>query len=70
MFTSADNADNIDLGDDENINGGGNSSDNDAENRTNQRDNNKEELDPSRIERILLYYSDDELTDHHNGDDR
>ena len=60
----------LDLRDDEHSNGAGGRSDNDAENSTNQRDNNKEELDPSRIERILLYYSDDELTDHHNGDDR
>ena len=70
MFTLAANATDLDIGDDENINGGGNSSDNDAENRTNQRDNNKEELDPYILENLRSDESDDELTDHHNGDDR
>ena len=69
MFTSAANAADLDLIDDENSNGGGDSSDDDAENSTNQRDNDKEELDPSRLEDFLLDDSDYELTEHHTGAD-
>ena len=50
-------------------NGGGDRSDDDAENSTNQRDNYGEEFDPFRIEKLLLYDSDDELTEHHAGAD-
>ena len=69
MFTSAANATDIDRGEDENINGGGDSSDDDAENSTNQRDNDEEELDPYRLENILLYDIDDDITEHHAGSD-
>ena len=69
MLASEANTDDLDLSDDKNINDGGDSSDDDAENSTNQRDNNKEELDLSRLENLLLYYSADELTEHHNGND-
>ena len=51
--------DDLDVGNDENSNGVGNRSYYDAENSTNQRDNDEEELDPSRLENLLLYYSDD-----------
>ena len=69
MLASEANTDDLDLSDDKNINAGGDSSDDDAENSTNQRDNDKEELDLSRLENLLLYYSADELTEHHNGND-
>ena len=59
----------LDLGDDKNINNGGNSSDDDAENSTNQRDNYEEELDPYRLENLLLDDSDDNLTKHRAGVD-
>ena len=69
MFTSAANAAELDISDDENSNDGGDNSDDDAENSTNQRDNDEEELDPSRLEINLLDDSDDELTEHHAGAD-
>ena len=69
MFTSAANTADLDLSDDENSNGGGDSSDDHSENSTNQRDNDEEELDPSRLENLLLDDSDDELTEHQAGDD-
>ena len=62
------NASDLDLSDDEKSNGGGDSSDDDAENTTNQRDH-KEELDPSRLENLILDDSDDTLTEHHAGAD-
>ena len=65
MFTSTENATDLDLGDDEKSNGGGDSSDDDAGNIINQRDNDEEELDPYRLENLLLDDSDDELTEHH-----
>ena len=52
-----------------NSNVSGDRSDDDAGNRKNQRDNDKEKLDPSIIENLLIYDSDDELTDHHAGAD-
>ena len=70
MFASATNAADLDIGDDDKSNGGGDSSDDDAENSTNQRDNDEEELDPSRLENLILDDSDDELTEHHAGADR
>ena len=42
MFTLTDNAADLDISDDEKSNGGGDSSDHDVENRTNQRDNDEE----------------------------
>ena len=69
MFTSAANATDLDRSEDENINGGGDSSDDDAENITNQRDNDEEELDPYRFGNLLIEDSDDELTEHHAGAD-
>ena len=63
------NAADLDLSNDKNSNGGGDSSDDDAENRINQRDNVKEELEPSRLEDFLLDDSDNELTEHHTGVD-
>ena len=47
------NAADFDLSYDENSNGSGDSGDDDAENITNQRDNDEEELDPSRLEKIF-----------------
>ena len=44
MFTSTANVTNLDISDDKNINGGGDSSDDYAKNSTNQRDNDDEEL--------------------------
>ena len=70
MFTSAANAADLDLSDDEKSNGGGDSSDDDAEKNTNQSDNYEEGLEPSRLENLLLYDSDDELSEHHTGADR
>ena len=64
MFTSASNATDLYLIDDEKINGVGDSSDDAAENSKNQRDNDEEELDPYRLENLLLDDSDDELTEH------
>ena len=65
----ASNASDLDISDDKKSNFGGDSSDDDAENRTNQRDNDEEELDPSRIENLLLDDSDDGLTENHSGAD-
>ena len=59
----------FDLSDDEKSNGGGDSSDDDYENNTKQSDNDEKELDPSRLETVLLDDSDDELTEHHAGAD-
>ena len=59
----------LDISDYEKSNGSGESSDNDAENNTNQIDNDEEELDPYRLENIILDYSDDELTYHDAGTD-
>ena len=47
MLTSTANASDLDLSDDEKINSVGDSSDDDVENSTNQRDNAEEELYPS-----------------------
>ena len=69
MFTSASNATDLDLSDAEDSNESGDSSDDDAENITNQRDNDEEELDPYILENLLLYDSDDKLTEHHAGAD-
>ena len=69
MFTSAANATDLDISDDEKSNGSGDSSDNDAESSTNKRDNDEEELDPYSIENLILDDSDDELTEHHVGAD-
>ena len=63
------NATDLDLSDDEKSNVGGDSSDDDAENSTNQRYNDEEELDPYRLEKLLLDDSYDELTEHHAGAD-
>ena len=65
----SDNATELDLRNDKKSNIVGDSSDDDAEIFTNQRDNDKEEIDPSRLENLLLDDSDDELTKHHAGDD-
>ena len=69
LFTSAANAADIDLSDDENSNDGGDSSDDDAEKNIDKRNNYEEELDPSRIENLLLDDRDYELTEHHAGAD-
>jgi len=69
VFTSAANAADLDLSDDEKSSGDGDNSDDDGENITNQSDNDEEELDPSRLENLLLDDSDDELTEHHAGAD-
>ena len=69
MFTLAANATELDLSDDEKRNDSGDSSDDDAENITNQRDNDEEELEPYILENLLLYDSDDELTEHQAGAD-
>ena len=69
MFTSAANAADLNLSDDEKSNGGGDRSDDDAENSTNQIDNDKEELDPSILENLPLDDSGDDLTEHHIGAD-
>ena len=68
MFALAANINDLDLSDDENSNGGGDSSDDD-ENSTNQRYNYEEELDPYRLENLLLDDSDDEINEHHTGAD-
>ena len=59
----------LDLGYDKKSNVGGDRSDDDAENITNQRDNDEEELDSYRLENLFLDDSDDELADHHAGSD-
>ena len=69
MFNSAANATDLDLGDYEKSNVGGDISDNDAENSTNQRYNDAEELDPYRLENLLLDDRNDELTENHTGAD-
>ena len=69
MFTSEANTTDLDLIDDEKSNGGGDSSDDDDKNSTNHRDNYEEELDPYRLENLLLDDRDDELTEHHTGAD-
>ena len=53
MFTLTDNAADLDISDDEKSNVGGDGSDDDFENSTNQRDNDKEELDPSSLENLF-----------------
>ena len=63
------NAADIDLSDDKNINGGGDSSDDDAKNSTNQRDNYEEELETSRLENLLFDDSGDKITENHTGAD-
>ena len=60
----------LDLSDDEKSNSDGDCSDDYSENSTNKRGNEEEELDPSRIEELLLDDSDDEQTEHHDGADR
>ena len=62
MFTLVENATDLDLSNDENSNGGGDNSDDYAGNSIDQIDNDKEELDPSRLENLLLDDSDDKLT--------
>ena len=57
----------LDLSDDEKGNGGGDSSDDYVENSANQRDNYEEELDPYRLENLLLDDSYYELTENHAG---
>ena len=69
MFTSSSNITDLDLSDYEQSNVGGDSSDDDAGNSTNQRDNDEEELDPYRLENLILDDSDDELTEHHDSAD-
>ena len=69
MFTLAANEANLDLSDYEKSTDSGDSSDNDAENTTNQRDNYEEERDPSRPENLLLDDIDDEITEYHAGAD-
>ena len=61
MLSSAANVADLDLRNDEKSNGGGGSSD------TNHSNNDEEELDPSRLENLLLDDRDDELTERHNG---
>ena len=63
------NAAELDLSNNEKSNGDGDSSDDDAANSKNQRDNDEEKLDPSRLENLILDDSDDELTEHHTGAD-
>ena len=69
VLTSAANAADLDLSDDEKSNVGGDSSDDDAAKSTNQRDNDKEELDLSRLENFILDDSDDDPTEQHDGSD-
>ena len=69
MFTSSENATEIDLSDDKNSNVSGDSNDDDAENSTNQKDNDEEELEPYKLKNLLLDDSDDDLTDHQAGAD-
>ena len=61
-MTSAANATDLGISDDEKSNSSGDISDDDAGNSTNQRDNDKEELDPYILENLILDDSDDELT--------
>ena len=69
MFNLAEIAADLDLIHDEKSNGNGDSSDDDYENSTNKRDNGKEELNPSRLENLILNYSDYDLTENHAGTD-
>ena len=69
MFASAANTADLDISDNENSNGVDDSSDDDAEKNTNQSNTYEEELDPYRLENLLLDDSDDDLTDHHAGAD-
>ena len=62
VFTSTENTAVLDLSNDEISNGGGDNSDDYAGNSIDQIDNDKEELDPSRLENLLLDDSDDKLT--------
>ena len=66
IFALEANAAEIDLSDDKNSNGCGDSSDGDA-GKKNQSDNDEEELDPSILDNLILDDSDDELTEHHTG---
>ena len=67
VFTLPSNAADLDLSDDEKSNARGDSSDDDAENKTNQIYNDEEKLDPYRLENFILDDSDDELTEHQTG---
>ena len=69
MLTSVSNATKLDLSDDEKSNVGDYRSDDDAENSTNQRDNDEEELDPYILEKNILDDSDNDITEHHSGTD-
>ena len=69
VFATSANAADLDLSNNEKSNGGGDSSDDDYEKITNQRDNDEEEIDPSILENLLLYDSDDQLAEHHAGAD-
>ena len=69
MFTSADNGTDLDIIDNEMSNGGVESSDDDAENSTDQRDNDEEKLDSYILEKLILDDNDDELTENHAGAD-
>ena len=51
------------------VNGSGDRSDDDYENSTNQRNNDEEQLDPYRLENLLLDDSDDDITEYHDGAD-
>ena len=70
VFTLASNEADLGLSNDKNSNGGGDISDDNTENNTNQSNNNEDELDPSRLENLLVDNSDDEATEHHAGADR
>ena len=63
------NSSDLDIRNYEKSNDGGDSSDDDAENSTNYRDNAEGELDPYILENLLLDDSDDDLTEHHAGAD-
>ena len=67
VFTSTENTAVLDLSNDEISNGGGDNSDDDAENNTNKSDNYEEELDPYRLEKLILDDSYDEITEHRAG---
>ena len=63
------NAADLDLRNNEKSNGSGDSSDDDAKSSTNQRYNDEEELEPYRLEKLLLDDSYNEPTEHHTGAD-
>ena len=63
------NSSDLDIRNYKKSNDGGDSSDDDAENSTNYRDNAEGELDPSILENLLLDDSNYELTTHHVGYD-